>query len=133
MEVKLFLLSLIYFIKTCVKSESDLEKAVLVNTQDLPLLQLLDLVRKEEFSSSWGKEDSKGQKKWRIDFFYGGELNKLLINMVSVLKAILCCWSMFLGSQLTTAGVGDRCKGKSSYSVTVERYNCSWIYNKWVW
>lgn len=52
MEVKLFLLSLIYFIKTCVKSESDLEKAVLVNTQDLPLLQLLDLVRKEEFSSS---------------------------------------------------------------------------------
>lgn len=70
MEVKLFLLSLIYFIKTCVKSESDLEKAVLVNTQDLPLLQLLDLVRKEEFSSSWGKEDSKGQKKWRIDFFF---------------------------------------------------------------
>lgn len=44
-EVQFFLLlrfSLIYFIKTYIKSESDLEKALLVNKQNLPLSQLLD-------------------------------------------------------------------------------------------
>lgn len=48
-EVQFFLLlrfSLIYFIKTYIKSESGLEKALLVNKQNLPLSQLL--VRKRE-------------------------------------------------------------------------------------
>lgn len=49
MEVKLFLLSLIYFIKICVKSESDLEKAVLVNTQSTTVTVV---------SFSWGKKNS---------------------------------------------------------------------------
>jgi len=44
-EVQFFLLlriSLIYFIKTYIKSERDLEKALLVNKQNLSLSQLLD-------------------------------------------------------------------------------------------
>lgn len=48
-EVQFFLLlrfSLIYFIKTYIKSESGLEKPLLVNKQNLPLSQLL--VRKRE-------------------------------------------------------------------------------------
>lgn len=51
--------SLIYFLKTFIRSESDLEEALLVNKQNLPLL--IDIVRKGVNSEE--QKDPKGQGK----------------------------------------------------------------------
>lgn len=67
-EVQFFLLSLIYFIKSCIKSERDLKKALLVNMQNLPLSQLLDFSRKKEIPEE--QKNPRGGRKDALMFWW---------------------------------------------------------------